>query len=219
MNHMSTEATRRVLAALVAFLAVSTSCSRADQAAWLGTPRNIASGVDLYQSTDTTLVNPEGPIAVYLLRLDPERVQIESALSNEEVMQAERVDAIAERHKAIAAINAGFFNVKNGEPVGLLKIAGELVSDTPLTRGVVAIHTQPGKRQELYFDQASVRVNASFTADSKPVTVVVNGVDTTRERGKLMLYTPAYHADTDTATNGVDCFPAQWDPKLGIHVT
>jgi hypothetical protein len=29
-------------------------------------------------------------------------------------------------------------------------------------------------------------------------------VDTTRARGKLMLYTPAYHADTDTAGNGVE---------------
>ena len=32
----------------------------------------------------------------------------------------------------------------------------------------------------------------------------IDGVDTTRERGKLMLYTPAYHADTDTAPKGTE---------------
>jgi hypothetical protein len=98
--------------------------------AWLGAPKNIAPGVDFYQVTDPTLVDPQAPIAVYLLRLDLDRVQIESGLSNDEVMMAERVDEIAQRHNAIAAINAGFFNVKNGEPAGLLKVAGELVSDT-----------------------------------------------------------------------------------------
>jgi len=41
-------------------------------------------------------------------------------------------------------------------------------------------------------------------ANGKPITLPIDGVDTTRERGKLMLYTPAYHADTDTAPAGTD---------------
>jgi len=36
------------------------------------------------------------------------------------------------------------------------------------------------------------------------VSIPVDGVDTTRERGKLMLYTPMYHTDTDTAANGIE---------------
>jgi exopolysaccharide biosynthesis protein len=194
----------RRAAALVLILAAAVACLRVDQTAWLGAPRNIAPGVELYQSIDSTLVNPEGPIAVYLLRLDTARVQIESGLSNDEVMNAERVDGIAARRQAIAAVNAGFFNVKNGEPAGLLKVAGELVSDTVLTRGAVAIHSPAGGRQQFFFDQVSARVQAQFTMDTQPVTVAIDGVDTTRERGKLMLYTPAYHADTDTAPNGTE---------------
>src|SRR5690349_5069922 len=197
----------RRLAGLVVALAVAVACLRVDQAAqsaWLGAAKNVAPGVEFYQTTDTTLLDPEGPVAVFLLKLDLDRVQIESGLSNEEVMNAERVDAIAIRHQAIAAVNAGFFNVKNGEPAGLLKVAGELVSDTGLTRGVMAIHTKTGSRQQLYFDQVSAKVQAQFTADKEPATVAIDGVDTTRERGKLMLYTPAYHADTDTAGNGTD---------------
>jgi hypothetical protein len=194
----------RRIAGLVLTLALAVTCLRVDQGAWLGAPTNIAPGVDFFQTTDSTLVSPNGPIAVYLLRLDLDRVQIESRLSNEEVMNAERVDAIAQRHKAIAAVNAGFFNVKNGEPTGLLKVAGELVSDTGLTRGVVAIQSEAGARQQLYFDQASARVQAQFTANDKSFTVPIDGVDTTRERGKLMMFTPAYHADTDTAPNGTE---------------
>jgi len=47
-------------------------------------------------------------------------------------------------------------------------------------------------------------VQAQFAANKKTFTVPIDGVDTTRERGKLMLYTPAYHADTDTAPNGTE---------------
>jgi hypothetical protein len=40
--------------------------------------------------------------------------------------------------------------------------------------------------------------------EAQPVSAAVDGVDTTRERGKLMMYTPKYHADTDTAGNGTE---------------
>jgi hypothetical protein len=191
-------------AGLVAVLLFTAACARPDSQAWLGTAQAVAPGLDFFRATDNTLVNGEGPIAIYLLRLDLNRVMIESALSNDEVMQAERVDAIAQRHQALAAVNAGFFNVKNGEPVSLLKVAGELVSDTSLPRAVVAIVTKPGERQQLYFDQAAAKLQVQFKQGAETVTVPVDGVDTTRERGKLMLYTPMYHGDTDTAGNGTE---------------
>jgi len=194
---------RRVLSILVAVV-FAVACLRVDQAAWLGSPENIAPGVELFRTTDQTLVDPPGPIAVYLLKLDLDQVAIESALSNDAVIDAERVDGIARRRQAIAAVNAGFFNVKNGEPVSVLKVGGELVSDTSLARGVMAIHARPGARQEFDFDQASVKVDARFKVEAQAATVAIDGVDTTRERGKLMLYTPQYHTDTDTAANGTE---------------
>ena len=198
--------TRRI-STLGLAISVAIACLKEDQSSWLGPAKSIAPGVDFYETRDGGLVDPPGAIAVYLLRLDLDRVAIESALSNDEVMDAERVDLIAKRRNAIAAVNAGFFNVKNGEPTGLLKVAGELVSDTGLTRGVVAVHAASGQRQQFYFDQVSAKVRAHFKiggADGKDMDVPVDGVDTTRERGKLMLYTPAYHRDTDTAPNGTD---------------
>jgi hypothetical protein len=194
----------RRIGVAVASILLAIGCLHGNQPAWLGRAETVAPGVSFYQTTDRALVNAAGPIAVYLLRLDLDRVKIESALSNDEVVDAERVDAIARRHQAIAAVNAGFFNVKNGEPISVLKVGGELVSDNAMPRGAVAVRTRPGARQELFFDQAAVRVRARFAIDGQPVAVEIDGVDTTRERGRLMMYTPKYHDDTDTAANGVE---------------
>ena len=117
-------------------------------------------------------------------------------------MSLETADKIAARHHAIAAVNAGFFNTKNGDPASVLKIAGELVSDATLPRGVVAIAAPAKQPMSLMFDQLSAKQEIQFNAAGRSWIVPVDGVDTTRELGKLMLYTPMYHADTDTAPTG-----------------
>jgi hypothetical protein len=177
---------------------------RAVQPSWLGAPHRVAPGVEFYSSADPTLIDPPGDIAVYLVRLDPHRVRLDAVLSGGDVMGTERVDEMAGRTGAVAAINGGFFNTRNGEPTGLLKIRGELVSDTRTARGVVAIRAPPTGRTELTFDQVAVQMSIRFTAADREWTMPIDGVDTTRERGKLMLYTPAYLAHTDTAANGTE---------------
>src|SRR4030095_14142114 len=159
--------------------------------AWLSPSEVVAPGIEYFTSTDASLVDPPGPIAVYLLKLDPSRARLESMLSNDEVLGAEPVQPIAQRHHAVAAGNAGFFNTRNGEPIALLKVHGELVSDTPFTKGAVAIRSPARGKTELEFDQISARVSMSFTTAGKTRVVPIDGVDTTRERGKMMLYTPA----------------------------
>ena len=192
---------RRALLAVL--LALVCACSRG-QTTWLGEPERVAPGVELYRVSDPGLVDPPAPVAVHLLKLDPDRVRIDSALSHARVMEAEPVEAIARREQAIAAINAGFFNINNGEPTGVLKIAGELVSDSSLMRGIVAIVTGEAGRQALHFDQASVRMALSTVIEGREMTREIDGVDTTRARGRLMLYTPSYHPDTDTAPRGIE---------------
>jgi len=194
---------RRVL--LVVALAAAIGARPAThQAGWLSAPQPIANGIEFFTSTDATLVDPPGPTAVFLLKLDPRRVRLESALSNEEVMGAEPVEAIAARHHAVAAVNGGFFDTKTGEPVSLLKVAGELVSDSGAVKGAVVIQSPARGRTELAFDQLAVRMALTFKAVGRDYTVPIDGVDTTRARGKLMLYTPKYHADTDTAPTGTE---------------
>ena len=198
-----------VLIALALWAAVTPA-----QTSWLFQTQAVAPGVDLFRSNDASLVNPPGAVAVHLLRLDPERVRLDAALSNGEVMDAERVADIAARHQAIAAVNGGFFSIRNGEPTGLLKIGGELVSDSAVSRGIVAIRSRPGRKPELEFDQATLKMSLTFKAGGKDHRVAIDGLDTTRERGKLMLYTPSYHQHTDTAANGVEWAVAGRPPAV-----
>jgi hypothetical protein len=186
---------------LLALLVTSTTFA---QAPWLGPPESVSPGIDLFKSTNQSLVDGAGPIAVYLLRLNPDRISLSVALSNDEVMDAERVDAIAARQQAVAAVNGGFFNTRNGEPISLLKVNGELVSDNTLARGIVAIRPDSRGKPQLEFDQATARMSMRFEIGGKDTDVAIDGVDTTRERGKLMMYTPLYHRDTDTAANGIE---------------
>jgi hypothetical protein len=57
----------------------------------------------------------------------------------------------------------------------------------------------------LLFDRVTATVSLAIRRSFGRKTVVsIDGVDTTRARGKLMLFTPAYHDDTDTAKGGLE---------------
>lgn len=196
-------ARRRLLCALT-WLVLAAACARRGASPWLSAAEHVAPGVDLYRSTDASLVADVGPIAITLLRLDPAQVRIGVALSNDEIVETEDVAAIAARHRALAAVNGGFFN-KNGEPLGLLKVDGQLVSDGGAIKGAIIVGPATSGPPSIVFDQLAARVEMSFAGDDQQHwTVPIDGVDTTRERGKLMLYTPAYHVDTDTAPTGTE---------------
>jgi hypothetical protein len=197
---------RSRLAACALALVAAAACRAATSAppSRLELVEEVAPGVEWYRTADSSLVGGIGPIAVSLLRLDPARVRLASALSNDRVLDAEPVDGIAARHSAIAAVNGGFFNRRNGEPTGLLKVGGELVSDASRLKGAVVITHLPTGQMALEFDQLSAKMSMRFKAGGREWDVPIDGVDTTRGRGRLMLYTPAYHDDTDTAPTGTE---------------
>ena len=186
------------------FRAVASHAQQLD----LPEPRNVAPGVLLYHLDSPALVDPEGPISIWMLRLDPAKVDLQAALSNDEIMGVESVAGIAERHKPIAAINAGFF-LPNGDPAGVMAIDGRLVSDTRRQRGAIGI-SRDTTGVKLVF--ARLRATASLVLQNNSpnddgqamTTIAIDGIDTTRLRGQLMLYTPSYHADTDTAKGGLE---------------
>lgn len=196
----------RTVASLVTvvWLAVAAGCAPRGDSGWLGEPERIAPGVDLYRTTDASLVADSGPVAAFMVRVDPAQARLASVLSNGRVLDAEHVVDIARRHNALIAVNGGFFNRVNGEPTGLLKVDGLLVSDSNLPRGVVIVHSPPGGPTRLQFDRLAAKMSLSFGEGDAAKTLPIDGVDTTRERGKLMMYTPVYHPDTDTAPTGTE---------------
>ena len=190
----------RSLALVAALLA---SCSKPAPNAWLGAPERIADGVELYGATDPSLVDPSAPISVFLLKIDPAKARLVATRAHDEVTGLETVQSIAERHQAIAAINGGY-STAGGDPTAVLKIGGELVSDAAATKGAVIIASPEHGRTTLDFDQIAVRLSLRFKTAGRDWIVPVDGVDTTRARGKLMMYTPSYHSDTDTAPTGTE---------------
>jgi exopolysaccharide biosynthesis protein len=162
----------------------------------------LAPGVLFYSIKSTTLVTPEEPMAVSLLRLDPRQVELRSVLSNDEIMGTEVVSTMGERYGAIAAVNAGFF-LPNGDPNGVLTLGGRLVSDTRRPRGAIAI-TNDASGVALTFARLRASAVLMIGTGAKATRVPIDGVDTTRARGRLMLFTPSYHADTDTAPSGLE---------------
>ena len=148
------------------------------------------------------MLDPAGPVAVQLLRLDPRRVILKSALSDNHVVGTETVLETFQRHNAVAAINAGFF-LPNGDPNGLLQVDGELVSDTARPRGAIALSSEEGTTR-LLFDVVTAAARVRFGNGQDAPSIDVAGIDTTRQRGRLMLFTPKYYAHTDTAARGIE---------------
>ena len=92
----------------------------------------------------------------------------------------------------------------SGDPAGIYKVNGQLVSDTRRPRGAVGFLRSGDSLRLIYGRVAAtmwLRVPRRAGQDTR---MEIAGVDTTRHRGKLMLFTPAYHADTDTAKGGLE---------------
>ena len=74
----------------------------------------------------TTIVRQRPAERINVLAVDPARVR--GVLSNERIARRERVSAMARRVQAVAGVNGGYF-APSGDPVGVLAIAGEMLSE------------------------------------------------------------------------------------------
>jgi hypothetical protein len=129
---------------------------RAPGAAPAGVPEPIADGVELYRLADSALLEPQGPVAVQALRLDPRKIRLQLAVAAAENPARETVESIAARERAIAAVNGGFFGLADGKPLAMLKVGGRLLGGTTRGRGAVAFRDRGG-RTELVFDRVTVQ--------------------------------------------------------------
>jgi hypothetical protein len=174
------------------------------QAFDLGAPREIAAGVTLYHLADPSLLDPPAPVSIWLVRVNPGTAALRAVLSNDAIVDTEIVADMAARHGALAAINAGFFLIPSGDPSGIYKLEGQLVSDTKRPRGAIGI-LRDGAGQRLLFGRVAAAMTLRVPRRGRADAVMeIAGVDTTRQRGRLMLFTPAYHQHTDTPATGLE---------------
>jgi hypothetical protein len=161
----------------------------------------VAPGVTHFVLRDPALLDPQGPIEIHLLRLDLALVDLTTDLALGDRQGRATVLSAARRRQAIAAVNAGFFALHNGDPIGPLRIDGQLVSDGTLGRGAAALVPEAKGRRAWLFDRAGVTLAAVV---DRAGSVAIDGVDTTRAVGALMLYTPRYGPTSDTAPTGIE---------------
>src|SRR5829696_6416488 len=84
----------------------------------------------------TPIVQQTGPERINVLELDPALVH--GVLSNGRVAGRERVSSMGRRVGAVAGVNGTYFG-SSGDPVGVLAIAGTLLSEPVDGRSALAI--------------------------------------------------------------------------------
>ena len=115
----------------------------------------------------------------------------------------ESLVSLARRHKALAAINGGFFEMAGtfrGESVGALKIDGEWVSEPEQGRAVIGLRTVGGN-VEAYIDRIALRQELVLPSGE---TLPIDGTNRGRGRNELVVYRPHFHVVTLTTPDGVE---------------
>ncbi len=150
----------------------------------------------LYRSTKA------GPISAYVADLAPgSNYAIKPVLSNNAIVDLEKVQGMAERNKGIVAVNASYFAL-NGEIMGLLKMDGEIVSSPTIGRTALGI-LPDGK---ILFDQIDYKGTVTLPNGA---AIAITGVNHERGQDDLILYTNYYDNMTGTNEYGTDYIVSQ----------
>jgi exopolysaccharide biosynthesis protein len=158
----------------------------------------IANGIE--QAKFTRKIKDE-PINVNLLRLDLTKVRLDVVHALDAAVGLETTSSIATRHRAFAAINAGFFKmtgVYNGDAAGILQIDGRLLSESFGGRCALEISNLQDKTE---VSMERLNVNGQIIIDKKPFEV---GINRQRSEDDAVIYTPFFHRTTLTNPNGTE---------------
>ncbi len=138
-----------------------------------------------------------------ILAISPDAANIRPYRALSAGIGTESLMSLAQRHKALAAINGGFFEMAGtfrGESVGALKIDGEWISEPEQGRAVIGFRTVDGKI-ESYTDRIALRQELVLPSGQ---TLPIDGMNRNRGRNELIIYRPHFHVVTLTTPNGVE---------------
>ncbi len=137
-----------------------------------------------------------GPFRTAALLIDPHAgVHLVPGFGDGQRMRGTRTSEIARRAGALAAINANFFG-PNGDPLGCLMVAGDVVSEPDPQRTCAGI-TDNGT---VLFDHVRFEA-AAVTPDG---SVPIDGVNRDRRADELLLYRPSFDQTTRTNAFGAE---------------
>ena len=143
------------------------------------------------------------PVKINLLRLDLTKVRLDVKLGMDTVVGTETTSSIARRHRAVAAINSGFFRLDTsifaGDPAGALRIDGEVLSEPDRDRSVIFIDN---RRDRTHVEFGRLRTER--TAEIRGRAFPIDGVNRQRRDNELILFTPTFSRTTLTGPDGVE---------------
>jgi len=162
--------------------------------------KQLAKGVTLTQQ----VMNSSKPLVVNVLTIDPKipGVRLKAVIARDKVIDdddtkgRETVSSMAKRLNAAVAVNADFFPF-TGDMLSLHVTDGEIVSEPWQGRVVFGI-TADGRP---LFDKVGF-VGKVMLPDGR--SFEVRGVNRSRGKNEIVLYTPRYSRSTGTSKDGVE---------------
>ena len=158
--------------------------------------KSVAQGITHRQILDNGVLTN-------ILAISPDAANIRPYRALSAGIGTESLMSLAQRHKALAAINGGFFEMAGtfrGESVGALKIEGEWISEPEQGRAVIGFRTVDGKI-ESYIDRIALQQELVLPSGQ---TLLIDGMNRNRGRNELIIYRPRFHAVTLTPPTGVE---------------
>jgi len=171
--------------------------------------RTVHDGVE-YAEVTRTIDNQ--PVRMNLLRLDLKKVRLDVVHAMDAVIGTATVSSMATRHKAIAAINAGFFrldtSVYAGDPAGIFQIDGKLFSEANFGRIALLINNSvktcdkcknPGTRTDVSI--AHLKSFAELWSETRRSNI--DGIDRQLKDKEIVLYTPEFGGPTPRSESAI----------------
>ncbi|WP_158212247.1 phosphodiester glycosidase family protein [Natranaerobius trueperi] len=140
----------------------------------------------------------DGPIKIYELKLDSNSaLETDLVLAQNRFAGLERLDNIAKRNKAIAAINGGFF-WHAGHPIGLYAHNQRLYREPSDNRSAFFYSTDG----EPSIERTTFNGGELFIKD-KDISIEIDGINRNRERKDVIIYTSEHGNTTGTSTSHI----------------
>ena len=174
------------------------------------TVEGVAPGVEY---ADYQLETAAGPLSIHVIAVDPRRgdVKLGTVLADDALeSRGETVGSMARRTRAVAGINADFFDIGNtNRPIGIVVRSGALLQ-LPYKRYALAI-TREGLAQIAEF-----RFSGEIEIDQR--TMPLEAIDELPPNGGLSLLTPAYgHVRPEDNVTFVTLQPLSGTPPLARY--
>ncbi len=138
-----------------------------------------------------------------LLRLDLTKVRLDVVHAMDAAIGMEKTSLIASRHRAYAAINAGFFRLDTsiwaGDAAGVLQINGKLLSEP--NNGRIQLLINNKKRvTDVFFSRLALTESIRIGKG----TLELTGINRERKQDDLIMYTPEFSRTTLTNNDGIE---------------